>query len=121
MCKKIIETYNELDFTVSFQNNNHSVDFNAYEIAGRYSKNNKDFTIPFYLKSNNDETENINEAKTMIRGTVKWDGCSHYYFGDCDGYMYLYGKTKIKNIQEIIKKIHVRCGELMDNLDKDEF
>ena len=120
---KIIEKYKE--YTIVYEPSSHYVDFTIFEIIG-YSKGNKDYDIPIYekkeAKDSSDDTNDIKEAETLIKGHVKWDGCSHYYFGGKDGYIHLCGKSNIDDISDVIKKIYYRCGELMgENSDKEEF
>ncbi len=112
------EEYPELDVVVVYENVSGSwSEFKCYEVTGHYADDNGKYTKNIYekegAKSSEDTTENIDEAQTLVRGVVKWDGCSHYTFGDEDGYIHLCGGSNVKNLSEIIKKIYNRCGELM--------
>ena len=41
-----------------------------------------------------DEYKTPDEMELYVRGTIKWDGCSHVYFGENDdGYLHLCGKS----------------------------
>jgi hypothetical protein len=121
------ETYKDLDVTVIYENRDYSVSFECYEIVGHIQGKTQEFDVPLYelkgWKSSGDETNDISKARTMIRGFVKWDGCSHYYFSEEDnGYLHLCGGKNIGQIGQVIKKIYDRCGELMkEHVDKDEF
>lgn len=73
----------------------HFADFIVYEISG-WDATDGSYTI--------DETE------CVMKGTIKWDGCSHITFGDSDNYMHLCGKhhwddfvTMIPQVYEFIK------------------
>ncbi len=125
---KIIET-NE-NFTVSYEykeDDAYFVDFKVYEIVAHTEGEKGKFDVPWYegidgCGMDDKATEDIEKANTYIAGTVKWDGCSHFNFGDADGYIHLCGKFSMKNLQEIIEKVYVRCGELMGNkILEDEF
>ena len=121
----IQESYPEIDLTVIYEYLPHWTDFKAYEIIGHEQGDNNKFDVPMYemkgAKSSDETTKNIEEAQTLISGVVKWDGCSHYTFGDKDGYIHLCGNQSIKNIIQAIKKIYNRSGELMERKDIDEF
>lgn len=119
-----IETYKDLDITIKFEFTATWTDFWCYEIIGYSSNDNECFSVPNYERKGStgsgDDTQKIEEAQSLISGVVKWDGCSHYTFGD-EGYIHLCGKRNVKNISEIIKFIYNRCGELMESKDKTEF
>lgn len=42
------------------------------------------------------------DKEVVIRGVVKWDGCSHVNFGDEEGYIHLCGKTLWKKLSDIL-------------------
>jgi hypothetical protein len=69
-----------------------------------------------------DETENLDEAQTMVKGLIKWDACSHIYFGDKDGYLHLCGGRNWFCFQEAIKRIwEIAIKELPQDHSKDMF
>lgn len=122
----IRETYPEISLTVVYGTNKAFVEFYAYEIVGHVQDNDKKFDVPIYerlgSKGSGDETEDVKEAQTLIKGLVKWDGCSHLTFGDKDGYIHACGRRNIKNLTAAIEKIYFRCGELMPgHFDPTEF
>lgn len=76
---------------------NHYVNFIVYEITGFQDKNN--FSKELYCEI-----------------TVKWDGCSHFYFGekDEDGYLHICGvHAYIKHIS-LMRWIYDKALELMN-------
>lgn len=116
------------DFTIKYNHNTNavSVEFEIYEIVAHSQGDTDEFDVPFYekkdAKGSEDMTQNIEEAQTFIRGIVKWDGCSHFYFGDNEGYIHLCGKFEIEKIAQVIKKVYEKCGELMgDEVLEGEF
>ena len=116
----LVETYKDMQLTVKYEFSPTWTDFEAFQIIytddnGTHGYERKGAT------SSGDEVENISEAQPYIRGVVKWDGCSHYYFGDEEGYLHLCGKYDIKHITEAIRKIYERSGELMTSRDETEF
>jgi hypothetical protein len=117
--KNLVETYPDIEMTVEYFYESHWVDFKAYEIVAEESN------APLYeakeAKSSEEMVREIADAQTYIRGAVKWDGCSHVYFGDDNGYIHLCGKLHIRKITQTLEKIYNRAGELMERKDVDEF
>jgi hypothetical protein len=113
------EYYKDLDFALVYEPTEFYVNFKCYEPV--YWQDEK----PYYEKvgSKNpaeDATTDLSQAQTYIEGSVKWDGCSHFTFGE-DGYIHLCGKFFIEKHAAICKKIFYRCGELMNRTDEKEF
>jgi hypothetical protein len=63
--------------------------------------------------SSEDDVSNPHEAERFVSGTVKWDGCSHVYFGDNNGYLHLCGRSSFAKLSLALPAIYERCGELM--------
>lgn len=119
--KKIV-TYDDISWVVEYEYEENSVNFNAYEIVGfPLNKGGKPDFEKKGTTTGDVTTEDIEEAQTIIRGYIKWDGCSHYYFGDDDGYIHLCGGRLIDKISKGIKKIHKEAGQLMSRADEEEF
>lgn len=107
------ETYKDLDCTVTYEVNPAHVDFSVYEIIGHSGSV---FDKPIYegiggCGADEKSTGDINKANKYIHGTVKWDGCSHVYFGD-EGYIHMCGGNEFKRIGAILEKVYKRCYEL---------
>lgn len=120
------EEWKDIGIIATFQNNTYSVDFDCYEITGQGQDTNGDFNVNIYERkgatSSEDETKNINEAQTLFRGSVKWDGCSHVTFGDEEGYIHLCGKYNWLSLQEALSRVYKKAGEIMGDIaDKEEF
>lgn len=58
-------------------------------------------------------TENFEEGDKYLSGRVGWDGCSHYYFGDEEGYMHLCGTKNVAQLKQTIEHIYQTCGKIM--------
>jgi hypothetical protein len=102
---------------VRYEPSESCVNFKAYEIVGwGYSGE--------YLFQDADchFANSPDKAQTLITGAVKWDGCSHYYFGEAEnsGYIHLCGAENILHIGEAILRIYNRSGELMRERGTDE-
>lgn len=103
----------------------YSASFKCWEIVGHSEDEvTKEFTVPLFQDKENENVDDYHNAENYIRGMVKWDGCSHYYFGDPEnsGYLHLCGKDYIEQLQKIVKHIYKKCGVFMtDHKDNDEF
>ena len=47
------------------------------------------------------------DVEKYLKGYVKWDGCSHFWFGDDDGYMHLCGREDFDRIKASLIGIRV--------------
>ncbi len=96
-----------------------SVNFRAVEITGYGVNDAGGFETPLYeldgAKSSMDHTDDPKLGANYFRGFVKWDGCSHVYFGEAknSGYLHLCGGDKFLKLGRIIQAVYERCGELM--------
>ena len=66
----------------------------------------------------------ICDTEQYLKGTIKWDGCSHWWFGEeedgkSDGYLHLCGYEHIKRHCELVDTIFKYCAENMKNFDKE--
>lgn len=113
---KMEETYKDIQFTVvyTYGSGDAHVDFKVYEIIGGEKRD-------FYYERkggcgfDDKATTKVEEANTYLHGCVKWDGCSHFYFGDGDnsGYLHLCGDWSIKNHLAIVQRVYLKCGQIM--------
>jgi hypothetical protein len=112
-----VETYEEIDATVAyFFDGGAHVDFEVYEIIGHQQGDSKEYDVPMYegiggCGADDKSTTEIGKANKYINGTVKWDGCSHVYFGD-EGYIHLCGSREFVKVGAILKKVYTRCYEI---------
>lgn len=106
---KILQ-WNDINCTARVKIEENLMEFEVFDIAGHFEdKATGKYTKPIYerkdaLKSE-DETENLDEAQTLFRGTIKWDACSHVYFGNEDGYIHLCGGRNWVNFMEATHRI----------------
>ena len=91
LIKKVFH-FKELAFTVVATPNEYYVDYKIYDHEGGDDKGN----YLFHKKGADDypnPVESMNDADIFIHGTVKWDGCSNWYFDEQDNCM-LHGCSK---------------------------
>jgi hypothetical protein len=47
----------------------------------------------------------IIEDEKYLSAYIKWDGCSHFWFGDEDKYQHLCGKTAVDNHCKVLQAV----------------
>lgn len=114
---EIIEhIHGEFGVTVIYRVKPASVEFDAVEITARSgdSENTRLYEKKD-ARSSMEHVEDPKEGARYVSGFVKWDGCSHFYFGDADneGYLHLCGLEHIHKLSSILNDIFIRCGQLM--------
>lgn len=57
-----------------------------------------------------DMDKNVLEDMVYLRGFIKWDGCSHIWFGDSEGYLHLCGKDYFDRHKMVIDAIWDLCS-----------
>ena len=126
---KEIKDWSDINFTVLFEKESDipALDFKVFEITAR-TKDEKtgEYTVPNYeiegAVSSEELTEKIEEAKSYFRGHIKWDACSHVYFGDEGGYLHLCGGMSWKNLMEVMRRVwEYACEKLPEEHSKDMF
>lgn len=97
--KFIKEVCGDFGFHIFLERNyeNIWIDFIVEEIVARGGK---DCTEPEY------------DEKPYLKCTVKWDSCSHFWFGD-EGYLHLCGVHNYKKHQQLMEEIYKTAFELM--------
>jgi len=96
-------------------------DYNRFEIE--YDENDKEFRLEFVVNEiiSWDEQNNGIEAERYLSGTIKWDGCSHIYFGDGDnnGYIHLCGKIHFDNHMNLMKELFELASKEITKFDSE--
>lgn len=94
-------------YTMDAQHRSH-VNFRAVEIVALGLPDG-----PRLYQLGNDDAENPRAADRYIEGYVKFDGCSHVFFGRDDGYLHLCGVEAVNKLARVLPAIFERCGVLM--------
>lgn len=97
-------------FTVVYELGGSHVDFRVYELIyeseGKRFYEEKEGIIPAV-----DTTDDLEKAQAIFTGFVKWDGCSHFDFGETNHH--ICGSESAKAWGELIPAVHATCMMLM--------
>jgi hypothetical protein len=80
------------------------------------SLNFKVYEVNSWDENNNHHTDDL---EVFLRGVIKWDGCSHIYFGDHSGYMHLCGNASFQDIKKVLDTVWLKAEREILNFDKD--
>jgi hypothetical protein len=75
----------------------HSFEFETFEHTGtEQNPETGEYDVVLYEEATEGPgllggTADIAKAARYVHGFIKWDGCSHLYFGDDDGYLHVCG------------------------------
>lgn len=61
------------------------------------------------------EWKNPCEEELYLKAYVKWDGCSHFYFGSESGYMHLCGKSAYDDLKNVLDAVFLICSKKIKN------
>lgn len=61
----------------------------------------------------------VSEKELYLKGSIKWDGCSHVWFGDEDNYLHLCGKDTWLNHCKVMVAIYALAEESIEKYDKE--
>lgn len=114
-----VETYEDLSATVTYERGAAHVDFSVFEIIGHEKGLSGEFDVPMYegiggCGADEKSTTEIEKANRLLHGMIKWDGCSHVYFGDAEnsGYIHMCGSNSFKNLSALLIRVYQRCYEI---------
>lgn len=66
-----------------------------------------------------DKGDDVFEVDLYLEGMIKWDGCSHFYFGKEEGYIHLCGKSHFEKHKKILDTIWDMCSKRIKNFDNE--
>lgn len=100
----LIQDGDFINFLIEFEKGDDetSVNFNVFEVTSWNADDNKPIDNELYLK-----------------GYIKWDGCSHIWFGDGDGYLHLCGKHYFDQHKKVIDAIWDMSSKRIKRFDND--
>lgn len=100
----LIKTGEYVDFLIEFEEDTESsANFKVYEVITWTG-----------------DTVEPSETELYLKGLIKWDGCSHIWFGgeDKDGYIHICGKSRWDLHNQVMSAIWDRCRSLIKNFDE---
>lgn len=85
----LITTNNRVEYLIEFTSDNfeYSINFNIHEVI-----------------SWTGETNEIYDKELYLKGEIKWDGCSHFWFGE-DGYIHMCGKDSFEDHKKVFDAV----------------
>ena len=114
----------ELWFAVRFRPANrsggevYSVEFEAYKVTGREPRG-KAWFARDNERGADDPTDKLEDADRYLRGEIKWDGCSHWYFDEQDRVMlHLCGRDAALDIGRLFEAMFDIARELMPDMEQ---
>ena len=112
----MIEHFDDIGFTVITETPSSAfLDFKVYEII-HTDESGKRFYEEKDAVSVLPGTDDLDRAITYVNGFIKFDGCSHFYFGDPDneGYIHLCGGDAYERHHKIIDMLYDMAKETIE-------
>ena len=116
MKKTITTKYKVIDIDTDGQKEPSYINFKVYDI---FAENLQTGEIEFEKKGTDNLTTTTNkeDAKTILEGSIKWDGCSDVRFGDDNGY--IHNCDGFITITNLLKKIHKEAQDIFSKNHSD--
>lgn len=77
------------------------------------------FKVEQVVSWETDDNNTVSETEHYLKGDIRWDGCSHFNFGNENGYMHLCGKSCYNNMTKVLEALWKVASEKIKNWDKD--
>ncbi len=98
----LLKTGEYVEFLIEFEGDTeYSANFKVYEVISWTA----------------DDIE-PSETELYLKGLIKWDGCSHIWFGDSDGYIHLCGKSMWDKHVRVMNAIWELCRTRITSFDE---
>lgn len=120
----LVKHHRDINFTVVAKVESHHVEFTVYEINGfGINKSTGEFDVPLWRKKdadcNAETVDTLYESEPYLHGSVKWDGCSNWYFDEQDRVMlHACDRENLLAIGEIMARCWDWTKELLPNFDQ---
>ncbi len=100
----LITEDNQVLYLIEYEGDNfdYGVNFNVYEASG--------WDI---------DTNEVVDTEHYLKGFIKWDGCSHIWFGDENGYLHICGKSYFERHKQVMDAIWDVCSKKIVKWDND--
>ena len=105
--KEIIMTEKRIDMNEIFEIKSNDAFTRYVAQITRKDDHFADFIVHEISSWNCDGSYDIADGEVVLKGMIKWDGCSHINFGDeSSGYMHLCGKLHWHEFTEMLPKVY---------------
>ena len=61
----------------------------------------------------------VSDIEELLNGHIKWDGCSHIWFGDNDKYLHLCGKSEFDKLKKVLDAVWDKAEKEIVIFDKE--
>lgn len=101
--------WDDINIHVEVEYHEARMEFKMFEVHGHSQDG------PEYPREGNtgsgDTVNDRSKAEAYITGTIKWDACSHLYFGTDNGYMHICGGRNWKNLITALERVFALARE----------
>jgi len=84
-----------------------------YEVRGLFLHDDGNGAPLKFRTEDGDMTIDLDRAEILVKGSIKWDGCSHNTFGDRNGYIHACSRSEMVRFGELFNKLFEIAQELM--------
>ena len=121
---KEIKNFTDIGYAVvaEVKDDDVHVDFKVYEIYGEVFNMGEKVGILNYHGNNGEFTPDIDKAKLYLHGTIKWDGCSDWWFDEQERRVMLHfcGRRDMRTLGLLFDMMYEMMPDLLgDKYDKD--
>ena len=113
MATAITKTFEDIRYTVTMIPSEYHVDFTAYSIVGVEAETTRPLYWPYGASTAFPGTTDPNQAEWLVRGSIKWDGCSDLEFNSEDCAIHLCGPTDAIEIGVLLGRVYEMAREAM--------
>lgn len=109
--EETLEIYEDLSVAVIYRKEESSINFSVHDIV-YFDDGEPVFEGIGGCGADEKSTKDVNIANAYIKGIIKWDGCSHVYFGDNEGYIHLCGSSDFTRIGKLLNTVYKKCCDI---------
>lgn len=99
--------WGDIGIVARYEKKEAHIEFEVFRIVGEQENKFNRFTFERIGPTGKGrETVNLDEARTLFKGSIKYDECSHVDFGDENGYIHLCSGHDWTNMMEAMKRVY---------------
>lgn len=114
----VIEEWRDLWYVVRLRPNTHWMDVEVFDHCGYDTASNQWSVTKVDAVCSADGTSNLDEAKPILTGSIKWDGCSNFQFPD-DCYHWC-GRKDAADFGKMIDRLYERAASMIKAWDDND-